>query len=251
MDLNIVYGVIFALFGTCVGSFCNVLIYRLPRGQSVNFPASHCPKCSHALKFYHNIPLLSWLFLGGKCAFCKTKISIRYPIVELLGGALALAAYFGEPDLAKAAVLGLCFILLMALSAIDFEYKAVPESLLYVVTALSLAYTLMYDFDLSGVGAAAGYAAIFFVLRLIVTFVLKREAMGSADIFIAGVMGAILGWKLGGISIYIGAILTLPAYLIAHKKGYELPFVPFLSMGLLLTFIFRDQILRLLDVIYG
>ncbi|MDA3076658.1 prepilin peptidase [Campylobacter sp. JMF_04 NA10] len=245
------YMAIFALFGICVGSFSNVLIHRLPRGESINFPASHCPKCGTPLKFYHNVPLFSWLFLGGKCAFCKEKISIRYPIVEFLAGALAASAYICELDIIKAAILALLFILLLALSAIDFEFKAVPDSLLFTATALSLVYPLLYDFDISLLYPAAGYGLAFFALRLIITKVLKREAMGSADIFIAIIIGAILGWKLGGIAIYIGAILTLPAYAIANKKGYELPFVPFLSAGLLLTILFKAQILELLEMIYG
>ena len=241
------YMAIFALFGICIGSFSNVLIHRLPRGESINFPASHCPKCNTPLKFYHNIPLFSWLFLGGKCAFCKEPISIRYPIIEFLAGALAVCAYICEPDIIKAAILGLLFILLLALSAIDFEFKAVPDSLLFTATALSLIYPLLYDFDISLLYPAAGYGVAFFLLRLIITKVLKREAMGSADIFIAIIIGAILGWKLGGIAIYIGAILTLPAYMIANKKGYELPFVPFLSAGLLLTCLFGETIVAFLQ----
>ncbi|WP_298784120.1 prepilin peptidase, partial [uncultured Campylobacter sp.] len=89
MDILVIFFAVFAfVFGICVGSFSNVLIYRLPRNESINFPASHCPKCSHKLNFYHNIPLFSWLFLGGKCAFCKQKINLIYPLVELASGLL-------------------------------------------------------------------------------------------------------------------------------------------------------------------
>ncbi len=80
------YLALFFIIGLCVGSFLNVVIIRVPKEESIVFPASHCVKCNKALKFYHNIPLISWIFLGGKCAFCKEKISIQYPIIELLSG---------------------------------------------------------------------------------------------------------------------------------------------------------------------
>ncbi|MBQ7270185.1 MAG: prepilin peptidase, partial [Campylobacter sp.] len=102
MQLDTLYGVVFFILGLCIGSFSNVLIYRLPRNESINFPASHCTSCNTPLRFYHNIPLFSWIFLRGKCAFCKEKISFQYPLVELLGGLLMWIAYYFEPNLIKA-----------------------------------------------------------------------------------------------------------------------------------------------------
>lgn len=252
MDLNldIFYGIMFIIFGICVGSFSNVLIYRLPKQESINFPASHCTSCNTPLKFYHNIPLFSWIFLRGKCAFCKEKISFQYPLVELLGGLLMWIAYYFEPNLIKAGVLGLCFIVLMALSAIDFKYKAVPTSLLYVSLILAIIYSLLFDFNLEGLKGAAIYALSFWLLRFLVSKFLKREAMGEADIYIAAVIGAILGVKMPLLAIYLAAVFTLPAFLIAHKKGYELAFVPFLTLGLLVTYTFGTQIVTFLKA-YG
>ena len=247
-DLNVFYGIMFVIFGICVGSFSNVLIYRLPKNESINFPASHCTSCNTPLKFYHNIPLFSWLFLGGKCAFCKEKISFQYPLIELLGGLLMWIAYYFEPNLIKAGVLGLCFIVLMALSAIDFKYKAVPSSLLYVSLVLAIIYSLLFDFSIKGIKAAVIFAFAFWLLRFVVSKFLKREAMGEADIYIAAVIGAILGVKLSLLAIYLAAVFTLPAFMIAHKKGYELPFVPFLTLGLLVTFMFGTQIIEFLKV---
>lgn len=261
LDIYIV--VVLAVFGVCVGSFSNVLIYRLPRNESINYPASHCPSCNTPLKFYHNIPIFSWLFLGGKCAFCGQKISQVYPIVELFSGALMLVSYFfyernfslSLGDYVAIVSLGLCFIMLLALSVIDFRYKAVPDALLNASVCFSLIYGILLNLSNNepfyhNALAAATFALAFWLLRFLVSHFLKREAMGSADIFIAAVIGGVLGFKLGVIAIYIGAVLTLPVYAVVAKRGYELAFVPFLSLGLLVSYIFSTEILKILSFLY-
>ncbi|MCI6988074.1 MAG: prepilin peptidase [Campylobacter sp.] len=248
--------VIYFIFGLCLGSFSNVVIYRMPKNESINFPASHCQSCHTPLKWYHNIPLFSWLFLYGKCAFCGEKISIQYPIIELLGGLIALFCYFSEANLISSAFLGLTFIALMDLSLIDIRYKAVPEKLLYASLIFGVLYGFSVgEFEIDGmidtIIATVFYAFLFWLLRFVVSKAMKTEAMGSADIYIAALIGAVLGLKLGAVAIYIAAILTLPVYLIIRKKNYELAFVPFLSAGLVLTYAFKTQILELLGYLYG
>ena len=147
---------LFFILGAVVGSFSNVLIYRMPRGESINFPASHCQSCKTPLKPYHNVPIFAWLFLRGKCAFCGEKISFQYPLVELASGLLCVLAYCIETHglepltdgfyaaIFKAAMLGICFILLLALSLIDFRFKAVPDPLLFASVAFSLLYGFRY-----------------------------------------------------------------------------------------------------------
>lgn len=248
-------GAIFFILGAVIGSFGNVLIYRMPKGESINFPASHCQSCKTPLKFYHNVPMLSWIFLGGKCGFCKDKISFQYPLVEFLSGILMLFAYFIEIELYAAVIIGTCFIILLCLSVIDFRYKAVPDPLLFTSLILALIYGVLPIFgknsDFDRLISAVIFMFAFWLLRLAVSFIMKREAMGSADIFIAGVMGAILGIKLGLMSIYMAALLTLPAYMIVRKRGYELPFVPFLSLGLLMVYLLKPQFLEFLEMLYG
>ncbi|WP_297574020.1 A24 family peptidase [uncultured Campylobacter sp.] len=241
------YWLFFILFGLCFGSFSNVLIYRLPEGKSINFPPSSCMNCKKRLKWYHNIPLFSWIALRGRCAYCKCHISFQYPLVELIGGLLMFCAYFYENSIIKGLLLGICFINLLSLSIIDLRYKAVPSSLLY----LNLAIALLYGWSIDLILSAALFAALFFSLRVVVSFVIKQEAMGSADIDIAAIIGAILGIKLGFFAIYLAALLTLPAYLIVRKRGYELPFVPFLAAGLLLSYLFSSEILLLFEKLYG
>lgn len=256
----IIWGIFFFLFGISIGSFSNVLIYRIPLKQSINFPASHCTKCHTPLHWYHNIPLFSWIFLGGKCAFCKDKISVQYPIVELLGGILMFGAFWFEArDLAllhllRAFILGVFFIVLLALSVIDLKFTAVPDSLLITSIFLAVFYaycTPIVEWNFAPIRDGLIFAFAFWFLRFVVSRAMGREAMGSGDIFIAAVIGIALGWKLGIIAVYLAAIFTIPAYIAVRKKTYELPFVPFLALGLIIAYAFKSQILELLTRYYG
>ena len=237
---------LFMLFGVAIGSFLNVLILRIPKEENIAFPASHCLTCQSTLKWYHNIPLFSWLFLRGKCAFCKQPISMQYPLVEL-----STAIIFGicaqEPALKDAILFSLIFSLLLALSIIDLRYKAVPDS-------LSLPALLLVVFTgdiLLSMQDALLYAGGFALLRIVISFAMKKEAMGEADIIIAAIIGASLGTPLGLIAIYLSAIISLPAFLIVAKKGFELPFIPFLTLGLWITYLFDETFLFLIGQLYG
>lgn len=234
-------------FGLAIGSFLNVLILRLPRGENIAFPASHCPTCKKSLKIYHNIPLLSWLFLRGKCAFCKTKISFQYPLIEILTASIFVACFYKTDSLVDLGIHGFVFTLLLALSAIDLKYKAVPDSL--SVPTLLLAF--FAHSPLVSIEQALLYAGGFALLRIFVSFFLKKEAMGEADIIIAGVIGAMVGTPLGLVAIYMSAVLALFGFMAVRKSGYELPFIPFLSLGLFVTYIFDEELLELVGSLYG
>lgn len=251
------------ILGACVGSFFNVAIYRLPRFESISFPASHCTSCNTPLKFYHNVPIFSWIFLRGKCGFCKEKISPLYPAVEIMGGAFMLLVYVCEGRFyelenlgyVSTIALGLCFITLLALSIIDIRYKAVPDMLLNIGVVLSLGYGILKNLInnepfYENLLSAGIFALSFWLLRFLVSFMMKKEAMGSADIYIAAIIGAILGLKLGLLAIYLSAILTLPAYAVVKKREYELAFIPFLSLALLITYAFKDNFLNLIGIIW-
>ncbi|MBO8086568.1 MAG: prepilin peptidase [Marichromatium sp.] len=236
-----------ALLGVCVGSFLNVLIYRLPLGQNIAFPASHCPSCKTPLRWYHNIPLFSWMFLGGKCATCKASISFQYPLVELITGGLFFLTALKAPTLSEGILLGVIFSLLLALSVIDLRYKAVPDML--SLPTLALAF-FVGDIVLS-LEHALLFAGGFALLRILISAVLKKEAMGEADIIIAGIIGAVVGIPLGLVAIYLGAVLALPAFYLVSKKGFELPFIPFLSLGLFISYLFQAPLLGLVEYYYG
>lgn len=239
--------VLFIILGLAIGSFLNVVILRVPEDESIMFPPSHCPKCKAKLKFYHNIPLLSWIFLGGKCAFCKEKISIQYPLIELGTSIIFLIAYLKTGDIVHGMILGILFSLLFALSIIDLRYKAVPDLISFPALFISF---FARDF-LDSFSDALMFAGGFTLLRMIVSWIIKKEAMGEADIIISAIIGATLGVKLGLSAIYISAIIALPAFLLVGKKGFQLPFIPFLTLGLFITWLTDNYILNILDKIYG
>lgn len=239
-------GVLVTLFGLCIGSFLNVAIIRLPKNESINLPASHCPTCLHPLAWYHNVPLFSWIFLRGKCAFCKSHISFQYPLVELSSAFLYAFIYFHLANTLQALLIASVFALLLALSIIDLRYKAVPDAL--SLPALVLAFCA--GDPLVSLQNGLLFMGAFAFLRFFVSALAKKEVMGEADIIIAGIIGALLGIKLGLAAIYISAVIALIVFMIIRKKGYELAFIPFLALGLLLTWLFETPILHIMELIY-
>jgi leader peptidase (prepilin peptidase)/N-methyltransferase len=239
--------IFYGIIGLSIGSFLNVVILRTPKGESISLPASHCTTCKHPLKWYHNIPVFSWVFLGGKCAYCKEKISIQYPVIEILTSFIFISTAYRASSVIETFIIATLFTMLLALSAIDFKYKAVPDNISIPALFISL---FVNDFLVSLTDAlilAGGFA----LLRIIVSWLIKKEAMGEADIIIAGIIGATLGVEYGLVAIYISALIALPVFLIISKKGYELPFIPFLALGLYLTWSFIDQVKLVVDMIYG
>lgn len=239
-------GVLVTLFGLCIGSFLNVAIIRLPKNESINLPASHCPTCLHPLAWYHNVPLFSWIFLRGKCAFCKSHISFQYPLVELSSAFLYAFIYFHLANTLQALLIASVFALLLALSIIDLRYKAVPDAL--SLPALILSFCT--GDPLVSLQNGLLFMGAFAFLRFFVSALAKKEVMGEADIIIAGIIGALLGIKLGLAAIYISAVIALIIFMIIRKKGYELAFIPFLALGLLLTWLFKTPILHIMELIY-
>lgn len=239
-------GVLVTLFGLCIGSFLNVAIIRLPKNESINLPASHCPTCLHPLAWYHNVPLFSWIFLRGKCAFCKSHISFQYPLVELSSAFLYAFIYFHLANTLQALLIASVFALLLALSIIDLRYKAVPDAL--SLPALILSFCT--GDPLVSLQNGLLFMGAFAFLRFFVSALAKKEVMGEADIIIAGIIGALLGIKLGLAAIYISAVIALIVFMIIRKKGYELAFIPFLASGLSLTWLFETPILHIMELIY-
>jgi leader peptidase (prepilin peptidase)/N-methyltransferase len=234
------------LFAMLIGSFLNVVIYRIPKGESIIFPASRCSSCATPLKWWHNIPVLSWLFLRGKCGFCSSTISIRYPMIEILTGLIGVVIYIKLGFSWYAPFVFFSFASLLALSMIDFDYMAVPDSV--NITALVFAL-IQPDFlhALINAGIAAGGL---FLLGWIASKLAGREAMGSADIIVAGTMGALLGFPLFFIALFLSAILALVPTLVWRENG--VPFVPFLALATLIVYFFDSDAQFLLNkIIYG
>lgn len=243
-----------ALLGTVVGSFMNVLIVRTPRDQSVSFPASHCMSCNTPLRIWHNIPILSWLFLRGRCGFCGAKISIQYPIVEALSGLIFLFSALKLGMTFQGLAVALVFDLLLALSVIDFYYKMVPDSInLSALTLAVVAATSLSHFGHNFVHALL-FAGGFTLLRFYLSYAIKKEAMGEADIMIAATMGALLGVQLALAAIFLSALLALPALLLTRDETDEskqLPFIPFLAMAAWIVMMFDTYISTYMAGLYG
>jgi leader peptidase (prepilin peptidase)/N-methyltransferase len=249
MENLIIYIIIFVI-GVCIGSFLNVVIYRIPKRENIAYPPSHCPKCNAKLKPWHNIPIISYIFLKGKCAYCNEKISIRYPVIELLTGIIAVLVYKKMGIDIYSTIIFIIFALLLALSMIDFDYKAVPDSLNLLALTLSFFSSpdILENFK-NALILMGGMSAI----RYYVSFFIKKEAMGEGDIILAGTMGGLLGIKLSLFAIFIASFIAIfpSLYNRIFKKDFELPFIPFLALGTFIVWYFNNYFLNLWDVLYG
>ncbi|MFN3976765.1 MAG: prepilin peptidase [Aquificaceae bacterium] len=225
------------LIGLALGSFYNVLIYRLPRNMSIFLPPSHCPHCQSRIRWYDNIPVLSYLLLKGRCRHCGGKISIRYPLVELSTGLLALLSKIKFEDLFLSFLFFLFFSILLVASLIDWDTFTLPDSLTLGGLALGLLTSLLRQ-DLgikdSLFGAFLGFA-IFFLIYLYYTKVRKIEGLGFGDVklmaFIGsafGVWGVVYALFLGSI---FGLLYALPMIIKHRNMQFALPYGPFLSLG--------------------
>jgi len=234
------------IFGISFGSFLNVVIYRVPEGMSISIPNSHCPNCKNSLKWYHNIPIISWLFLKGKCAFCSTKVSITYPIIEFITGLIWVSIYFKLGLIWYMPFVAISFSLLLALTMIDFKYYAVPDSINFA----ALFFALINSHFLISLKDAAIAAFFLFILGYSVSKLAKKDSLGEADIIVAATMAALLGFPAFFVAMFISAILAIVPSLLA--KDTMVPFVPFLSLATYITYLNKEWLLSILEAImYG
>jgi len=234
------------LFGIIFGSFLNVLIYRIPKGENIAFPASHCQSCQTPLKLWHNIPILSWLILRGKCYFCQEKIALQYPLIELITGIIAVLLYLKVGLVWYLPFLFLTFAMLFALVMIDFKYMAIPDSLNLLALALAIINPHAIEALSSAMMAAGGLA----LLRYYLSYLLNKEAMGEGDIIVAGTMGALLGFPLFFYALFLSAILAIIPSLMAKDRA--VPFVPFLAIATLIVYLLDTQFMALGQwIMYG
>ncbi len=242
------------VLGALIGSFLNVLIVRIPKDGNIAFPASHCVKCKTPLKIWHNIPIFSWLFLRGKCAFCSEKISFQYPLIELISALIFVAIFMKMGISIPTLGIAIAFLMLLTLSVIDFYYKMVPDSLNLLALTLAVVSVFSLDMLLEHTINALLFAGGFALLRFYISYIIKQEAMGEADIMIAATMGALLGVKLTLVAIFVSAILALPAMMLLRNETDEskqVPFIPFLAMATWVVYIFDTPIMAYLDTMYG
>ena len=237
------------LMGLCIGSFLNVVIYRLPLGQSLVSPRSRCTKCGYELRWYDNLPVLSWAFLGGRCRQCRAPISAQYPIVEIITALLFVLVVSLTPVGPLLVSRLILVAILVALFGIDLEHQILPN----VITLPGIAIGLMFSLIASpgwkdalvgaalGAGVLYGIAAAYYAVR-------REEGMGMGDVKMLAMIGAFLGWQ--GVlvtlvlSSFSGAAIGL-ALIAAQRGGMKLalPFGTFLAAGAVAAMLAGDPLI--------
>lgn len=237
------------LLSICLGSFLNVVIFRLPRGQSLVTPPSRCTTCGYALRWFDNVPIASWVFLRGRCRGCRAPISPQYPIVELTTGLLFLLVVWFTPvgPLMLGRLIFVC--ILVALFGIDLEHQILPNSITLPGIAIGLLFSLLgppgWVASLLGVllggGLLYGIAGAYYLVR-------REEGLGMGDVKMLAMIGAFLGWKAVLVTLVLssfsGAIVGVA--LIAAQRGgmrLALPFGTFLAMGAVAAMLVGDPLL--------
>jgi leader peptidase (prepilin peptidase) / N-methyltransferase len=241
--------VLAAIMGLVIGSFLNVCIYRLPLGQSLASPPSRCPKCGYGLRWFDNVPVLSWVMLGGRCRKCRAPISMQYPIVEAVTGLLFLVIVWLTPmgPLVFSRLILVC--ILITLFGIDLEHQILPNVITLPGIAVGLLFSLItppgWQAALAGAflggGILYGIAAAYYLVR-------REEGLGMGDVKMLAMVGAFLGWKAVLVTLILssfsGAIVGVG--LIAAQRGgmrVAMPFGTFLALGALAAMLFGDPLI--------
>jgi len=266
----IVYGILFA-FGTIVGSFANVCIVRMPDEKSVVKPRSHCVACKKMIPWYDNIPLLSYLVLGGKCRFCQAKISIRYFFVELLTGIVFMFFYY-EFGLTKLLIPYLVMTsgFIVAIF-VDFEHRIIPNEIsiggMFAGLFLSIVMPELHDIAVnpdqwwmahlkslwaSLLGVLVGGGSIY-AMGMLGDFLFKKESMGGGDVKLLAMVGAFLGWQLAILTFFIAPFFGAVFGIIEKIRTNDttIAYGPFLVLGALVSLFYGDQIIAFIMSGYG
>lgn len=253
--IELYYIFVFFIFGIFFGSFYNVVGHRLPMNESIIYPPSHCPICKKRLSPLELIPILSYIFLLGKCRNCKSKISLEYPLYELLTGMLFALCYmtFGFTAELPIALTFVSAIVIIIIS--DFNYMIIPDEVIIVFSILILAeigiisgaYLLLLAI-LYGISCFA----FMYIIKLLGDFLFKKESLGGGDIKLMFLIGIVIGLGLGITSIFIASFFALPISLLVLyvKKTNVIPFGPFLCLGALVIYLLKIDINTLLSLFY-
>lgn len=257
------------ILGTCIGSYLNVVIYRVPAEMSLSTPGSHCPKCKKEIQWYQNIPLISWLVLRGKCANCACNIPIRYFMIELLTGVLFLLVFgkvifYHEPIEILIVYFGLTMLIVTTVF-IDFEHQIIPDKTTYPAMILGLVAAVVFPaiwntnshwraLIQSGIcfAASGGLLALFAIVG---SKIFKRDALGWGDVKYIAAIGACLGGRSAYFTLLFGALsgsIVGIALMAAKKKDFKgaIPFGPFLATGTYIWILFDVEIMRLFRIIF-
>jgi leader peptidase (prepilin peptidase)/N-methyltransferase len=242
--------VVTGIVGALVGSFLNVCIYRLPRGESLIWPGSRCPSCGTAVRVYDNIPLVGYLFLGGRCRHCRTPISLCYPFIEAVtaAGFLVILWVFGPTW--TAALYAVLFSGLLVVAGTDLSHKIIPDviTLPGMVLGLTGAATVLPVGMLNALLGVLVGGGLLWALAWASPYLFGKEGMGGGDIKLLGMVGAFLGWKPALLTILIGSLAgsVVGLCMIGSgllKRDEYIPFGPFLVTGAIIALFFGQPLL--------
>ena len=250
--------ILIIILGLIVGSFLNVCIYRLPRNLSIVKPRSKCTNCNHQITAMENIPVISYLFLLGKCSECKTNISIRYPLVEILTSLVYYIVFLYYGMSIETILLIILFSIIIVLTFIDIDFQLLPNNLLIAsLIPIIIFVILRYPNNLFEhiIGGIILFS-IFLIIGYLGKLVYKVDSMGMGDVKYAAVIGLLLGWKLGltafAISFFSAAILIAIMSISKRiNRKQRLAFGPFLSIGLFISFFWGNKIIDWYMGFYG
>lgn len=251
-NMEIVICVLSAILGLCVGSFLNVVIYRVPLGMSIAMPPSHCPKCGYRLKWYDNIPVLSYVILGGKCRSCKQPIGVRYTLVELLNMLLWLLCALSFAD--NIFYLVVCCLVcstLVAVTFIDLEHMLIFDRFQIILAVLGVA-AIFADPSVVWWGRLVGGAAgdlLFFAFYGVAYLIYRKEGLGFGDVILAAVCGLFLGWQRLIVMVLVasltGSIILLILKAVRKDEAQrEYPFAPFIALGTIVAMLCGDALIN-------
>ena len=242
------------VFGSAIGSFLNVLIYRLPRQLSIVAPHSFCPNCKKPIKWYENVPIVSYLLLRGKCSNCHKPIALRYPIVEALTGLLFVYA-FSRFHLNLAFFFMIFFFCgLIVIAFIDFSFQVIPDIISMPGIAAGILYQIIKGDFFAGLAGMIFGGGLILVIRVIGGEVYKKEVMGMGDVYLTAMIGAFVGFPFIIPAIFIGALtgaILGVIYILSTHQSREspIPFGPFLAIGGTAVIIFEPQIYQLFSLL--
>ncbi len=237
------------VFGAVLGSFANVVIYRLPRGESIVAPGSRCPHCQTPIRAWDNVPLVSYALLRGRCRVCGASIGVRYPIVEGLMAVLALAvrARFADPVAFLAALMFV--FLLVAITFIDLDHQIIPHWLSQPGIFAGLIFAGLQHRLVPAILAGLGAAAFILLIYVASLVLLKREGMGLGDAWLAALMGVFLGWPAIASAVFLGILvggIAAMVLLVLGLRGRKdaIPFGPALAAGAVGALFWGEAIAR-------
>ena len=241
------------IFGACFGSFYNVVGYRVPRGMSIVKPQSHCTTCNHSLNVLDLFPIISYMFLRGKCRYCKSKVNLFYPLFETITGLLFMICYL-KYGFSYELIIALVFISMSLIIIIsDYQTMIIPDSVL-IISSILIIITDIFGIGLMKTGSAIINGliafALMYLLKLFGDLLFKKESMGGGDIKLMFVFGLVLGWPTALLSIFASSFIGLPVsmVMIAKSDSHEIPWGPFLTIAAIILLLSGIDMNLVLDI---